>query len=480
LTVRKRGHGDGDVALTQAADGARPARIAIVAVKQRPPAVSERERRWLWVTEVPFLVCALAALVWLPTQRALSPLLCLALVAGYAVAGNVSISLRGTGYASSVQLVFVPMLFLAPLNLVALMVLAGCLVEHIGRYLRHHRPLARCIFSLGNSWWVLGPVLVLAAAGHDTFGWEHWPVYVIALAAQLVLDSVVGCVRVRFLEGEWWPLRVVGAAALVDVALSLPALAAVAAAGDAPVGAVLILVALLAIAGGFTSQRSGRVAERELAMENARRVLLDERVRIARELHDVVAHHVSLMGVQAGAARVVLGRDPAKAKHALASIESSSRQAVGELHRLLGFLRQAGDSDDLAPQPGLGQLETLAAAMSDSQLTVDVRIQGQQRPLSPTIDVSAYRIVQEALTNTLKHAGASRANVDLRYHPGDLEIEVTDNGHGNSGRSSASGAGLGLVGMRERAGLHDGTLTAGPIAGGGYAVRVTLPVPVGS
>jgi signal transduction histidine kinase len=164
--------------------------------------------------------------------------------------------------------------------------------------------------------------------------------------------------------------------------------------------------------------------------ENARRAVFEERVRIARELHDVVAHHVSMMGVQAGAARVVIDRDRVRAKESLTAIEVSSRQAVGELHRLLGFLRQAGDQDDLAPRPGLGQLPRLAASMSESELAVAVSIEGEERALPAMIGVSAYRIVQEALTNTLKHAAASRADVRVRYWPGELEVEIIDDGRG--------------------------------------------------
>jgi signal transduction histidine kinase len=219
-------------------------------------------------------------------------------------------------------------------------------------------------------------------------------------------------------------------------------------------------------------------AERERE-ENARRAVFEERVRIARELHDVVAHHVSMMGVQAGAARVVIDRDPVKAKEALTAIETSSRQAVAELHRLLGFLRQAGDRDDLAPQPGLGQLPRLAASMSDSDLAVKVSIEGEKRSLPPTVDVSAYRIVQEALTNTLKHSAASHADVHVRYWPGELEVEIVDDGRPNGASSSPSG-GLGLIGMRERAALHGGQLSAGPAAGGGFAVKVRLPTPAGA
>jgi signal transduction histidine kinase len=209
--------------------------------------------------------------------------------------------------------------------------------------------------------------------------------------------------------------------------------------------------------------------------ENARRAVFEERVRIARELHDVVAHHVSMMGVQAGAARVVIDSDRAKAKEALTAIEISSRQAVGELHSLLGFLRQAGDQDDLAPRAGLSQLSRLAASMGESELAVAVSIEGEERVLPPMIGVSAYRIVQEALTNTLKHAAASRADVRVRYWPDELELEIIDDGRGATARSGTSPGGLGLIGMRERAVLHGGQLTAGPESGGGFAVRVKLP-----
>jgi signal transduction histidine kinase len=218
-------------------------------------------------------------------------------------------------------------------------------------------------------------------------------------------------------------------------------------------------------------------SERE---ENARRAVFAERVRIARELHDVVAHHVSMMGVQAGAARVVIDRDPAKAKDALGAIETSSRQAVGELHRLLGFLRQDGDADGLAPQPGVGQLERLVASMSDTDLAVGITVEGESRPLPPTVDVSAYRIVQEALTNTLKHARASHAEVHLRYWPDELEVEVVDDGRGTGNGAAHRDGGLGLIGMRERAALHGGRLVAETVPGGGFAVRVRLRTPDGA
>ena len=164
--------------------------------------------------------------------------------------------------------------------------------------------------------------------------------------------------------------------------------------------------------------RSSRERERELAAqtaelqrereENARRAVLEERVRIARELHDVVAHHVSVMGVQAGAARRVLGRQPEKVEEVLSSIEVSSRQAVVELHRLLGFLRRAGQADELAPQPDLAQLADLVAQAGQGELAVELRVEGEPRSLPRTLEVSAYRVIQEALTNALKHSGGTK------------------------------------------------------------------------
>jgi signal transduction histidine kinase len=299
-------------------------------------------------------------------------------------------------------------------------------------------------------------------------------VYIAGMAAAFFLGSLADAVQNRAGLAV-----VVGAAAIL--VYNEP---------DHAAGEYVFVPALFAIAwlAGFAlreratqaeaAEERATQAERERE-ESARHAVFEERVRIARELHDVVAHHVSMMGVQAGAARVVIDRDPVKAKEALSAIESSSRQAVAELHRLLGFLRQAGDRDDLAPQPGLGQLPRLAASMSDSDLAVEVSIEGESRSLPPTVDVSAYRIVQEALTNTLKHSAASRADVHVRYWPDELEVEIIDDGRPSSVPSSASG-GLGLIGMRERAALHGGQLSAGPAAGGGFAVKVKLPTQAGS
>jgi signal transduction histidine kinase len=232
--------------------------------------------------------------------------------------------------------------------------------------------------------------------------------------------------------------------------------------------------------------RSLREHERELADRaaelqrereaNARQAVFAERVRIARELHDVVAHHVSVMGVQAGAARRVMERQPDQAIAALSSIESSSRQAVLELQRLLGFLRRGDEVDDLASQPGLAQLVDLVSQSAEGELTVDLSIEGEPRPLSPTLEVSAYRVVQEALTNTRKHSAASTATVRVRYGPETLEVEVIDDGAGGAAGSPVNEGGHGLIGMRERASLHGGHLRAGPRSEGGFAVHATFPL----
>jgi signal transduction histidine kinase len=248
---------------------------------------------------------------------------------------------------------------------------------------------------------------------------------------------------------------------------------------DRALGEYVFIPMFFAIAWLAGSVLRERAAQAEAAEERARHAVFEERVRIARELHDVVAHHVSMMGVQAGAARLVLDRDRGKAAEALGAIELSSRQAVAELHRLLGFLRQAGDRDDEPARPGLEQLPQLAASLSDSDLTVEVRVEGETRALPPTVDVSAYRIVQEALTNTLKHSAASRADVHVRYWPDEVEVEIVDDGRPTAAASPGPG-GLGLIGMRERTALHGGQLSAGPAAGGGYAVRARLRTPAGA
>jgi len=246
------------------------------------------------------------------------------------------------------------------------------------------------------------------------------------------------------------------------------------------------LVAVIAVWWFSDAVRVRREQENQLAetvvqleldrQENARRAVFDERVRIARELHDVVAHHVSVMGVQAGAARRVLQKHPEKAEEALSNIEAASREAVQEMHRLLGFLRQEPEVAPLAPQPGMNQLTSLVDQMRDAGLPVEVEIAGSERPLPPTVDLSAYRIVQEALTNTLRHAGPARATVKVNYADSAIDIEVLDNGRGPIASQNGSAVGHGLIGMRERVTLLGGKFQAGHYPGVGYSVRAHLPL----
>ena len=209
--------------------------------------------------------------------------------------------------------------------------------------------------------------------------------------------------------------------------------------------------------------------------DRERRAVRDERVRIARELHDVVAHHVSVMGVQAAAARRVLDADPERATVALTAIERSGRQAVGELQRVVGFLRDPAETDGNggappAPQPTLGELDRL---LDTSAVPVRLQRVGRPRPLPAAVELSAYRIVQEALTNVLKHAGPAPTTVVLTYGDDALSVEVV-NAHG-APQAAPAGSGRGIVGMRERAALLGGTFTHGR-AQSGYRIAATLPM----
>jgi signal transduction histidine kinase len=207
--------------------------------------------------------------------------------------------------------------------------------------------------------------------------------------------------------------------------------------------------------------------------ERAQALVAEERARIARELHDVVAHSVSVMVVQAQAGPRLLGK-PELAGTAFESIESSGREALVELRRLLGILR-AGDRElAIGPQPGLASLEGLVKQVREAGLPVELQIEGEQLTLPPGVDLSAYRIVQEALTNTLKHAGHAHAQVVVRYSSSTVELDIVDDGGGPP--ATLNGSGHGLIGMRERAALYGGHLEAGPRPGGGYAVRARLPV----
>jgi len=201
-----------------------------------------------------------------------------------------------------------------------------------------------------------------------------------------------------------------------------------------------------------------------------------ERARIARELHDVVAHHVSVMVVQADGARYAMRNEPDRAETALEAISGTGRQALAEMRRLLGVLRSDNEQSGLAPVPGLGELRELLDQARTAGLEVTYTLTGTPRELPEGAELAAYRVVQESLTNTRKHAGlAATAAVALRYEPDGLTVEVTDDGLGIAG--SEGPAGHGLAGMRERIALYGGTVESGPLPGGGFGVTARLPCP---
>ncbi len=218
---------------------------------------------------------------------------------------------------------------------------------------------------------------------------------------------------------------------------------------------------------------------------NAQIAAAAERARIARELHDVVAHNVSVMVVQADGAAYALGSDPGRAREALAAISATGRQALAEMRALLGVLRRGGDLEQpapaeaaltaLAPMPGLDQLDELLDQTRAAGVPVFCSVEGRPRPLAAGTALTVYRIIQESLTNTRKHAGSmASANVLLRYTDNAVELAVTDNGVGSA--AACDGAGHGLTGMTERAAMYGGTVQAGPQPGGGFGVMARLPI----
>ena len=243
--------------------------------------------------------------------------------------------------------------------------------------------------------------------------------------------------------------------------------------------------------------RAAETHTRLTAVENARteelhRAVEHERARIARELHDVVTHNVSVMVIQAGAARKIMDKSPDRAREALLAVEAGGRAAMGELRDVMGLLRmdlrtetdagaeqgfeRAGaEPESLAPQPGLDRLEALAGRMRGAGVPVELTVSGTPRPLSPGVELAAYRVVQEALTNTVKHASGADARVQVSYGEDELHVEVTDTG-GRPGSGAATGNGRGLIGLRERLSVYGGTLRTGPRPLGGYRVQARIPL----
>jgi signal transduction histidine kinase len=322
------------------------------------------------------------------------------------------------------------------------------------------------------------PFIVLTLVTLGAIGWvsawyfEQQPPFVPFVALLLCVFAVAATATGR----------AVTAGAGLLAAFVLTDLAAVVLGGrPEETAAAWILLALTWALGRIVHrQRSltAALAERAVQLERereekARLAVALERARIARELHDVVTHNVSVMVVQAGVERRLLGENRGSTSEVLRAVEQTGRETLVELRRLLGVLRKGDERLTLAPQPSLGRLDELIEHIGDAGLPVELRIEGKRTQLPAGVELSAYRIVQEALTNSLRHADAARAEVLVRYGSDALEIEVADDGRGPA---NGADGGHGLVGMRERAALHGGVLEAGARSGGGYTVRARLPI----
>ena len=244
---------------------------------------------------------------------------------------------------------------------------------------------------------------------------------------------------------------------------------------------VPVLVAIAWLAGFALHERSEQTEaaeDRALQAEQereamARIAVAEERARIARELHDIVAHSLSVMVLQAGAVRHRLAGNLAENKRALEDVEEAGRQALAEMRRLLGAMRRDDDEHDLTPQPSLASVDGLVEQISGAGLPVHLHVEGEPAALPTGIELSAYRIIQEGLTNALKHGRASQADVTLRYSRDALEVEVRDDGEG---RATTDGAGYGLLGIQERVKIYGGTMTAETVPGRGFALKTRLPL----
>jgi signal transduction histidine kinase len=298
------------------------------------------------------------------------------------------------------------------------------------------------------------------------------------LVPVLAIETALAAIFVAY--GDFWLVPAV-AVAIGTVAASEPrerslqltglSVATLAVAGligpHQPAQGLIPSAILVAVSWSIGDRKQAVDRERE---ERSRRAVLAERARIARELHDVISHNVSVMVVQAAAGHDVFDTHPERARSALSAVEETGRRALAELRKLLDV---GEDGDGRSPQPGLARVDELAARVRSAGLEVALTVEGTPRPVPEALDLSAYRIVQEALTNTLKHAHASRAEVHVRYEADALEVEVSDDGVGPTG---STGDGRGLIGMRERVGLFGGELLAGATATGGFLVRARMPL----
>jgi signal transduction histidine kinase len=327
--------------------------------------------------------------------------------------------------------------------------------------------LARRRFPFGGpaTYWVLGAAFSFADGRLLT---SETSVFVLGMTAAFLLGNVQDAVKARI-----GLAIVVGSAAII--VYNVPG-----GSGSEQIF-IPLLFGICWLAGFALHERAeeaeaaeARAAQAEREREVAARIAVaEERARIARELHDVVAHSVSVMVLQTGAVRHKLPKELAEDRDALSHVEQTGRSALAEMRRLLGAMRSDGDGVDFAPQPGVDSLSSLLDEVGRAGLPVELHVDGERFPLPRAIDLSAYRIVQEGLTNALKHAQASRADVTLGYAPEELRIEVRDDGRGTS---TSDGRGHGLVGVRERVKIYGGEMTASTGPEGGFVLSARLPI----
>jgi signal transduction histidine kinase len=349
----------------------------------------------------------------------------------------------------------------------------GMLALGYGLVLLHTLPLA------GRRRWP-GTVLALVVASGLAGAALGLPPFFVGPAILVAVYSVAAYGR------RWVSLAGLALAEVGLAAVQLTGFEFAESEGLAPVGSMGILAAAWLLghfAHNYRAYAAGleeRTAELERAREElARRAVVEERLRLARELHDVVAHAMSVIAVQSGVGAHVADGRPGEVGKALAAIEVTSRAALTELRRLLGVLRQDGDPQaSLAPVPGLANLDVLLAEVAEAGLAVRLRVEGAPAPLPAGVDLSAYRIVQEALTNVIKHAGPAHAQVTIRYRDQEVAVEVIDDGRGVAAVAGdgGKGTGHGLIGMAERVAAFGGDLEVGPRPGGGFRVAARLPL----
>ncbi|HEX6951963.1 MAG TPA: sensor histidine kinase [Gaiellaceae bacterium] len=369
----------------------------------------------------------------------------------------------------------------------AVAIVIAAVVSALEVVFKHGEPRA----PTTTEWFTIPAVVVVALV---LLGWRHFEfavpaaMWVLAAAASFVDGRLMVSTQAVFIVG-------LGASFLlgnqrdpnrgrIGLAIVLGGCAVIVYNDPNHSGGELVFIPLLFALGwlvGFAVREraaqaeaaEARAARAEQERETAARIAVaEERARIARELHDIVAHAVSVMVLQVGAVRHRLPDDLSDDRDALREVERTGRDALGEMRRLLGAMRRDGDGVELTPQPGLGNLEPLLDEFRRAGLTVDLQVEGSPVSLAQAIDLSAYRIVQEGLTNALKHADATHADVVVRYRPDELQIDVRDDGRGPS---TSDGLGHGLVGIRERVNLYGGRMSAGAANGRGFLLSTSLP-----